>query len=265
VIWQLGGLQGGSSFSISEEDRFAFQHDARFHGRSNDETIEILSLFDNGAYSSKVKTNSFSRARIIQLNHTAKTATALHTFDAPDGLSARTQGNAQLLPNGNVFVNWGEAGAVTEFDRSGSVLFHSYLDSAPEGVLVQSYRGFRANWTGTPSEEPAVVVSNEDNSKDLEVFVSWNGDTETTLWQFYGHTSINSRPELLGEVPRNGFETHAILVGAADRGVWYVSAVALDGNGAILRRAKAVPISADSGHPSHFLDQGRLVEWQGEL
>lgn len=132
-------------------------------------------------------------------------------------------------------------------------------------MLVQSYRGFRANWTGIPSEEPAVVVSNEDNSKDLDVFVSWNGDTETRSWQFYGNTPIGSQLELLGEAQRKGFETHAILAGAAARGVSYVSAVALDGNGATLRRAKPVPIPADTGRSSHFLNQGQLVEWQGEL
>jgi hypothetical protein len=102
-----------------------------------------------------------------------------------DGLSARSQGNAQVLPNSNVFVNWGQAGAVTEFNlKDKSVLFHAYLDSQPEGKLVQSYCGFRANWTGFPSELPAIVAQ-EDGNGNVSVYVSWNGDTETAVWRFF--------------------------------------------------------------------------------
>ncbi|KAJ0307950.1 hypothetical protein COL516b_003925 [Colletotrichum fioriniae] len=158
IIWQLGGFHGGSSFTLPKEDVFGYQHHARFRSRSSDGNIEVISLFDNGAHSASVKTNPFSRGRIYQLNHTDGTAKALKTYDAPDGLSAHTQGNLQVLPNGNVFINWGQAGAVTEYSNDGDVLFHAYLDSAPVGNLVQSYRGFRFNWTGVPTEEPAIVA-----------------------------------------------------------------------------------------------------------
>ncbi|SPO01935.1 uncharacterized protein DNG_04608 [Cephalotrichum gorgonifer] len=249
IIWQLGGLNGGSSFSISDEDRFAYQHHARFRGRSRDGTIETLSLFDNGAYSASVKTHPFSRARIIQINHTDGTAKAIQTFDAPDGLSAHTQGSIQILPNDNAFVNWGEAGAVTEFSPEGEVLFHSYLDSEPVGSLVQSYRGFRAEWTATPAEEPAVVAFNVDNGPGLDIYVSWNGDTETRIWRFYGRSEEESQPVLLGEVERSGFETHAKLREVPAE-VAFVSAESLGSSGEVLRRARVVRISSDDGRPS---------------
>ncbi|CRK36893.1 hypothetical protein BN1708_007234, partial [Verticillium longisporum] len=158
VIWQLGGYRGGSDFEIAETEVFAFEHHARFRGRSLDGSLETISFFDNGAHSASVQIRPYSRARVVQLNHTSGVATSLRTYDAPDGLSARTQASVQLLPNGNMFVDWGEAGAVTEFSHGGQVLFHAYLDSAPVSRFVQSYRGFRANWTAIPAEEPAIAT-----------------------------------------------------------------------------------------------------------
>ncbi|KAM0430164.1 hypothetical protein ACHAPT_006172 [Fusarium lateritium] len=240
IIWQLGGFHGGSSFQLSQQDRFGFQHHARFQGRSPDGSLEFISLFDNGAHSASVKTHPFSRARYFQLDLSKGTAKALRTFDAPDGLSARTQGSAQILPNKNVFVNWGEAGAVTEFNEDGKVLFHSYLDSAPKGIFVQSYRGFRANWTGTPSEEPVVVAFKRDEQTGLDVYASWNGDTEAASWRFYARSLEQSQDQLLGAFERKGFETHAELHDYSVDGDLLVTAEAVDVNGKVLARTKPV-------------------------
>ena len=49
---------------------------------------------------------------------------------------------------------------------------------------MQNYRGFKFNWTGMPSEEPAVVAL--EHAESTIVYVSWNGDTETRVWRFYG-------------------------------------------------------------------------------
>jgi hypothetical protein len=137
------------------------------------------------------------------------------------------------LPNGNVFVNWGQAGAITEFDsESGQVLFHAYLDSEPEGQLVQSYRGFRLNWIGTPAAEPAITAVRTD--EELSVYVSWNGDTETKLWKFYDATD---RSKLLGESFRTSFETKFAWKGnPVDR----IFAEAIDSSGKALVKTKLV-------------------------
>ncbi|OOF98044.1 hypothetical protein ASPCADRAFT_505063 [Aspergillus carbonarius ITEM 5010] len=209
IIWQLGGLHGGSDFEIAPEDGFGFEHHARFRGRRDNGNIEIVSLFDNGAHSAPIQTNPFSRARVYELDHRKGTAKAIRTYAAPDGLSAHTQGSVQILPNENVFENWGQAGAITEFDYNGKVLFHSYLDSAPYGVDVQSYRGFRYNWTGRPAEEPAVAALQSRKHGGVDVYVSWNGDTETTAWRFYAQSDGSETAHWLGEVDRDGFETFA--------------------------------------------------------
>lgn len=248
VIWQLGGFHGGSSFDIPEEDRFAFQHHARFRGRSASGHLEYISLFDNGAHSAPIKTYPHSRARIFELNHNKGTARAIKTFDAPDGLSARTQGSVQILPNGNVFVNWGQAGAVTEYNADGKVLFHSYLDSAPQSCLVQSYRGFRSNWTGTPSEEPVIIALQGEGGSGVDVFVSWNGDTETQSWRFFGRRPTQSQDQLIAEVRRDGFETHAHFAELSAEQDIVFTAESVDSRNNVLRRTRTVSVSADLSH-----------------
>lgn len=150
------------------------------------------------------------------------TVVLIKSLSSPDHLLAPSQGNVQLLPNGNVFVNWGQAGAVTEFRANDSVpIFHARLDSGPLGG-VQSYRGFRFNWTGIPYETPAIVsLTTSRASKSLAgeettIYVSWNGDTETVAWRFYaaiGDLSTCRSPrscsstKLLGQAQRTSFET----------------------------------------------------------
>ncbi|CAK7220419.1 hypothetical protein SCUCBS95973_004147 [Sporothrix curviconia] len=244
VIWQLGGLRGGSDFEFEdpENDLFGYQHHARFRGRSGDGSIEWISLFDNGAHSPDVKTHPSSRGRVYTLSHETGKATATRSYSAPDGLSASSQGSTQILPNSNVFVNWGQAGAITEFGEDGEVLFHAYLDSAPAGHLVQSYRGFRANWTGIPAEEPALVAIESLGDKNgLDIFVSWNGDTETKAWRFY--LELGNR--LLGTTERTGFETHAHFANAVPHelpGTVRVYAEAVGFDDKVLRQAKSVSV-----------------------
>ncbi|KGB75345.1 hypothetical protein I307_04467 [Cryptococcus deuterogattii 99/473] len=244
VIWQLGGFHNQSSFKIEPDTRFAYQHDARYISRSDDGTIEVISLHDNAAHSIAETISNVSRALYIQLNHTAGTASTLRSYPAPDGLLAYSQGNAQLLPNGNTFANWGQAGAITEFREDGKVLFHAYLDSQPEGQFVQSYRGFRYNWTGTSFEEPAIVaLKGQGDDKPVNIYVSWNGDTRATAWRFYAErdSGLNGKFDL-GEVTRVGFETHLEVKNLADdEGVHYY-AEAVDAEGIILASSKTVSL-----------------------
>jgi hypothetical protein len=85
-----------------------------------------------------------------------------------------------------VLVNWGSSGALTEYLSNGTAIFHAYLDSGALGEGVENYRAFRYNWTGLPNEEPAIVSLK--SREKTKVYVSWNGDTETERWEFYGAT-----------------------------------------------------------------------------
>ncbi|CAI7646634.1 unnamed protein product [Penicillium manginii] len=250
IIWQLGGMEG-STFEIPSNLEFAFQHDARFQYRSPDGDIERISFFDNAAYSTPGREIApCSRGRYIELNNTAKTLKEIHTYHAPDNLIAHTQGSFRFLPNGNKLASWGSAGAITEFADDGTVLFHAYLDSYPN-KNVQSYRGFKANWTAYPSEEPAVLALRF-GEKDAIVWVSWNGDTDTKTWRFYLIDQNSGENRLLGSSQRSGFETRfetTISMALFQKhGELLVVAEALDLNRNSLRKSRPVAFTAEEAY-----------------
>ncbi|KAK5791089.1 hypothetical protein VI817_006398 [Penicillium citrinum] len=265
VIWQLGG-ETGSDFHIPPNAEFAFQHDARFQYRSEDGQIERIYFFDNAAYSSPGREISpCSRGRYVELNHTAKIVKEMQTYNAPDNLTAHTQGSFRFLPNGNRLVNWGSAGAITEFADNGMVLFHAYLDSYPS-KNVQSYRAFRANWTGSPSEEPAVLALKLREEK-IAVWVSWNGDTETKTWNFHFQASEVAGTISLGSVQRSGFETRfemplaSLYLDLKNIQDFSVIAEAIDSNGVVMRRSRPVAFSQDRSGLRILADLGEQQDF----
>lgn len=220
IIWQLGGKQ--SDFTISSELEFAYQHDARFLTPSvKGGNQQVISLFDNAARSNGHRgggvdqISDHSKAKVVLLDTTGLksnwSATLQRALPNPEHILATSQGNVQTLPNGNIFVNWGQAGMVTEYRANDSeAIFHAHLDSGAIGTGVQSYRGFRFNWRGFPHEPPAIVALHSKSqslvsSSTITVYVSWNGDTETASWRFF---AVANRDQLfLGEVKRTSFET----------------------------------------------------------
>ncbi|KAF2016951.1 hypothetical protein BU24DRAFT_419992 [Aaosphaeria arxii CBS 175.79] len=243
IIWRLDGNK--SSFKLGENVTFCFQHHARFHpelkSEDDGDDIEIISLYDNSAHGTEdgrgteVHTAPTSSGKIIKLNTTAWTAELVQGFYPPDDLRSKSQGSTQLLPNGNVIVNWGSEGALTEYDSEGNVLFHTYMDSGYLGLGVENYRGFRYNWTGLPNEEPSIVALENDDG--TTVYVSWNGDTETRVWRFYAVTGRFGGKTLLGETKRTSFETSLTL--PKQSGLTIV-AEALDVKGNVLRTTAKV-------------------------
>ncbi|KFA56330.1 hypothetical protein S40293_09256 [Stachybotrys chartarum IBT 40293] len=245
LLWQFGGINDKSTFSLAEGLDFGYQHDARFLNRSKDGTIETISFFDNSARSDRQRTGGVdrlhphSRARIVQLNLTDYTAIEVNTFIPPDLLSVPSQGNVQVIKDTqHVFVNWGQEGAVTEYRPDGTPIFHAYLESGTLAPGVQSYRGFRCQWTGHSGETPALVAL--EGKDELTLHVSWNGDTVTKAWRFMSQCASSSEEVTfttasLGEVPRKSFETSLVVskpsvsCSGKDSGV-FAQALDIDGN-----------------------------------
>ena len=93
ILWRLGGKE--SDFEMGPGTRTAFQHDAR---RQIDGTITI---FDNGAHP---KVHEQSRTIVVELDEEEMSAALMHEYTSPEEVIATSQGNVQVLPNGNVFV-----------------------------------------------------------------------------------------------------------------------------------------------------------------
>ncbi|KAJ9138496.1 Arylsulfotransferase (ASST) domain protein [Coniochaeta hoffmannii] len=267
IIWRLGGKKSDFKFT-SKKANFCFQHHARWlpiPAKQGDD-VEVISLYDNSAHGTEhnggheVHTAPTSSGKILRLNTTAWTADLVQGFYPPDDLLSKSQGSTQVLPNGNVLVGWGSEGAVTEFTPDGRPIFHAYMDSDALGVAVENYRAFRYNWTGLPSEEPAIVALA--GEAGTTVYVSWNGDTETQVWRFFelGVDEDVGSKRLLGEVPRTSFETSLFV---PDRVVKNVSAEAVGVDGRALRatgfalvEAEVLPAHKSKTTSTHVQGQG---------
>jgi outer membrane protein assembly factor BamB len=184
VIWRLGGKH--SNFAIDPPAQFAWQHDAR---RQPDGTITV---FDNG--------QSVSRAAILTVDEKGRRVTLKRAYTHPSPrLHALSQGNVQVLPNGNVFVGWGAQPYVSEFSAGGELLFDAQL-----GTDYVSYRAYRAPWVGEGSGVPDAALRRAGTG--LLAYASWNGDTRVARWVVNaGTTPANLQP--IGAVARSGFET----------------------------------------------------------
>jgi hypothetical protein len=205
VMWRLNGLK--SDFKL-EDFQFSSQHDARFV--SENSTHTVISLFDN-ASNGYNQTEDFSTGIIVEINHTTKIARCLKKWGAPDpmgGLLAKSQGNLQILPNGNVVMGWGNNVFLTEHTQEGTPVFYGWI--ALTGTMI--YRVYKANWTAEPLTQPNLwSYSKEKNN--MAFYVSWNGATEVTKWKFYGSHEKSGPFNPLTTVKKNGFETQYLYSG----------------------------------------------------
>lgn len=214
IVWRLGGK--ASDFQLGKGARFAWQHDAR---RRPDGT---LTLFDNGA---SPAVERLSRAVVLELDEDAMTAGLLRQYTHA-GVLADSQGSVQTLPNGNVFVGWGEIPRVSEFDQSGRLVFDALL-----GRQYECYRAFRLPWSARPADAPALAARGRD------VYVSWNGATAVSAWRLLTGPSASS---LSAQAPvrRSGFET---VIRARPRSAC-AAVEALDAGGAPLGRSATIAL-----------------------
>ncbi|MBO0847616.1 MAG: aryl-sulfate sulfotransferase [Nocardioides sp.] len=152
INWKLGG--NDSSFTLQAADGqvlnddgklFAWQHDAEAHGHG------VYTVFDNeaaGAANTGTGVSSelpYSRSITVALDVRRHTATLVDSADQPQGQLASSQGNTQLLPNGDLFTGWGSLPGFSESSPSGQVVFAAHF---PDGV--NSYRAYRLPWHPAP-------------------------------------------------------------------------------------------------------------------
>ena len=157
------------------------------------------------------------------------TATLVRAYTHPDKLVSTSQGNMQVLPNGNVFVGWGSEPFASEFSHDGELLFDARIPTDDD-----SYRAFRFPWKGHPAEAPALAV-NWGSDDEVALYASWNGATQIATWEVLAGAHPEQL-EPLGEVSRDGFET-AITARTAEP---YVAVRAKDSSGRVLDTSKPV-------------------------
>jgi hypothetical protein len=194
IVWRLGGKH--SDFGPPAAVRFFYQHNARLHPGG------LLSLFDNGA---TPKAEPYTRPMVLRLDVPKRRAAVVQVYAHPQELLSPFEGNLQLLPGGAAFVGWGGVRRVTEFSRSGNVRFELKL---PFG---DSYRGFRAVWTGRAPGRPVAAVDGD------TVYASWNGSTNVARWAVLAGPDAAHLTRVAGAA-WNGLET-AIPVKTSEQSV----------------------------------------------
>jgi hypothetical protein len=239
VLWELGGKH--NQFSLPSnlitgpfDSAFQYQHDARFVNGA-------ISLFDDGGIGAPPDGGPYGPARGLILNldvqnHTASLASLPYYHDP--ALLASSQGNLQVLGNGDVLVGWGAdfqaGGAVssyfTEYSSTGSVL----ADYVLAGQDV-SYRAYSLPWVGLPLTRPAAAVAQA--SGQTTVYASWNGSTETSAWELLAGTRRTSLSPV-SITPRTGFETEIATTAAGP----FFEVKALDAGGKTLKSSAVIRV-----------------------
>jgi Arylsulfotransferase (ASST) len=226
VLWRLGGKR--SDFRMAPAARFAFQHDAT---RLPDGTI---SLFDNEATPARAPQ---SRGLVLRLDMRRRVARMVRQYTHPDHLLVPAEGNVQTLPDGHVFVSWGERRHVSEFSRDGRLLFDLLV---PPGS--DTYQAYRFPWHGEPLSRPAVAARRAaGDSRRVTAWASWNGATAVRRWQLLGGADPARLAPLGAPVARRDFET-ALHARTAAR---WVAVRALDTRGRPLADSRAVEPTSD--------------------
>lgn len=213
VLWTLGGKK--SDFTARGTVSFFCQHDARWQSDGS------ITLFDDEG--GPPRHAAASRALHLSVDTDKRTVSIAKSFSHPKEIVSSSQGSAQLLANGNLFVGWGDQPALTEFDTDGAVVWDATL---PTGV--SSYRARRITWTGAPSRSPATALVTRGTRR--RVYASWNGDTRTVSWRLLGTTGDATTPTVLGTAAGGVFEVDfSVPTGAARLRVQ-----ALDAGGTVL-------------------------------
>jgi hypothetical protein len=232
IVWRLGGRQ--SSFRMEPGTAFSWQHDARqVHG-------DLFSLFDNGG---PPTVHPESKGLVIRLDEQDHTAHLVHAAYPPSQLWAQTQGDIQLLPNGNYWLGWGDTGEITEVSPSGHTL---YVAHSPDDTQI--YRAQRFHWWGQPVAAPAIAVT--PGPKALTVYASWNGATDVAKWQVLDGASATTLAPAGRPVASTGFETRLTAPSAA-----YVAVAAYRRGGVVLAESAPTQVPAPAAPAA-----ARLIE-----
>lgn len=217
VLWRLNGKRSDFAMGLGTVTRY--QHDARVLPSGD------LTVFDNATAGGQGPLPP-SRGIVVRLDFERMTASLVRQYIHPERLTTPAQGNMQALPNGNVFIGWGDLPVCSEFAADGTLLFDARLPSGD-----YSYRAYRFPWTGHPVEAPAIVIEPAEQG-ELIVYVSWNGATEVARWQVLAGSDPNQlRPA--GAAARTGFETAITVQTTAP----YLAVEAQDDTGKALGRS----------------------------
>src|SRR5262249_49470011 len=141
-----------------------------------------------------------SSGKELTLDFQTMTASILHSYTHAPQTLANSQGSVQVLPDGNIFIGWGEQPYFSQYTVSGKQTWSGRFT-----FPVRSYRAFRFTWAAQPTTQPAIAATSS-SSRGLIAYASWSGATDVARWEL----SVGSAPGHLApvrSVVNTGFET----------------------------------------------------------
>jgi hypothetical protein len=190
LIWRLGGKR--SSFRMGPGTATAFQHDVVVQPDGT------LTIFNDGAGPPTIL--QYAQGIRVALNLKGMTATLIRQYPHSPQLTTNFEGDAQTLPDGNVFMGWGQQPYFSEDTQSGQQIFDAHFN-----VPTSSYRAYRFPWRGLPLTPAALaVVPRADGG--IGLYSSWNGSSEVASWRILGGPTPNALGAVVGG-RRQGFES----------------------------------------------------------
>jgi hypothetical protein len=219
IIWTLGGSH--SSFRMGAGTRTAFQHDLAIQPDGT------FTIFDNGA--GPPKRHPQSRVIRVAVNTKSMRASLVRQYEHVPPLTASTEGSAQPLSRGELFVGWGQRAYFSEFDSRGRIDLDGRFRAA-----TSSYRAYRFRWSAKPLAPPDVALR-RGASGVTTVYASWNGATGVRAWRLLAGRSARSL-SAVATVAKRGFET-ALSVHS---GQPYLQVQALGSGGRVLARSRVM-------------------------
>jgi hypothetical protein len=198
---------------------FAWQHDVRW------QPDHTLTLFDDGA---TPKEHSQSRAIRERIDWATRSVELIGRYVHTPPILTGSQGNDQVLADGDSLIGWGEEPYITEFNAAGQMLLDARFPSPG-----QSYRAYRFQWNAQPAYAPALGVRTSGEATTL--YTSWNGATDVTGWTILaGESPTTLAP--IATTPATGFETSIPV--SSD--IAYYAAQALGSGGQVLGTSATV-------------------------
>ncbi len=233
IDWTLGG--NNSDFTFGANAEFKYQHDVTLLPNGD------LSLFDDhccflesgGTY---LAPTGPSRGEVLRLDLTSHTATLVsqylhHDEAGRQGTNASYMGSAQILPDGNVFVGFGNLPFFAEYAASGKMVMDALLPG-PD-LTYRAIKMPATAFVGAPDTPPSGAV--RVSGGKATVYASWNGAMQVASWRVLA----GQDPGQLSAVTttaKTSFET-AISV---SQGYKVFKVQALDASGKVLGTSKVL-------------------------
>jgi hypothetical protein len=143
---------------------------------------------------------------VVSVDEQAKTDTVVRELKHSPAMKAGSQGDVQLMSNGNWFVGWGQEPYFSEYSPSGQLIYDAHMWAEPKNkeFETESYRTYKFEWKATPYWSPSIAASRSGDR--VQAWASWNGATEVASWRLLGGQSAG-RLTPIASANSSGFET----------------------------------------------------------